>query len=162
MSEDATPVVIGGTTYLCPPMSFYCLKRAWPHIRRLSQLGAYTRALAAAELQVKMAGTPDEHQAATLNLASAMAIVEQEEADFVGQTDATLRVVVAALSLEVPPPGYDDLSRALQADEIGGLHIACAAIMDGSGLVQSGARAGEALAAARMMPLLNGSESSLN
>jgi hypothetical protein len=162
MSEDATPVVIGGQRYLVPPMSFYCLKRAWPHIRRLSELGAFTQAAAAAELQVKMAVTQEQHEAATQNLATAMAIVEREDADFVGQTDVALHIIVAALALESPPPSYDALSRVLQPDEIGGVHIACAALMDGSGLVQSGARAGEALAAARMMPLLNGSESSLN
>jgi hypothetical protein len=163
MLEDPIAVVIGGKTWLCPPMSFYCLERAWPHIRRLSVMGGYNQALAAAQLQVKMAATPAEHDSATQNVATALALIEAEDADFVGQTRVTLHVIVAALALETPPPSYDQLARMLQPDEIGGIHIACAALMDGSGLMRGGTAPGEPPATSRTMPAhLNGTGSSPN
>ena len=161
MLEDPITVIIGGVTYLCPPMPFYCLERAWPHIQKMGRMGAANQALAAAQLQVRMAGTQGEHDAATQAVASASALVEAEDADFIGQTREALHVVVAALALDANPPSYETLSRRLLPGELAGVHIACTELMDSSGLVKVSVL-GEAVATSQPAGLLNGSGSSPN
>jgi hypothetical protein len=161
LDESPIPVVIGGVTYLCPQMPFYCLERAWPHIQKLSRLGAANQVLAAAQLQVRNAVGAEDHQRATENLATALMMIEQEGADYVGQTRVALSIIVAALALDTPPPSYDSLSKLMRGDEIGGIHAAVTALMETSGLVRSADPAGEAVATP-MPPRLNGAGSSPN
>jgi hypothetical protein len=147
MIEAPTPVVIGGVTFLCPSMPFYCLERAWPHIQRLSRMGQLNQALAAAQMQTRMASTPEEHTAATTAVEAAHQQIAAENADFVGQTREAIEVIVAALALDPQPPSYETLSRQVRADELVGIHVACAALMDGSGLMRATTNApGEGLA----------------
>jgi hypothetical protein len=162
---DDTPisVVIGGKTLLCPPMPFYCLERAWPHIRTMSRLGAAAKALHTAELQVRSAITSKEHESATANYDTAFKIVDDLGADIVGQTGEALHILAAALSLDTNPPTQQDLAKALRPSEIGAVHLAVAELMDASGLVSKGETTtlGEALAT-KAGPTPNGALSSLN
>lgn len=161
MLENPVPVTIGGTTWLCPQMPFFCLERAWPHIQAMGHKGKATQALAQAELQARMAISPLEHEKATANVAIAMQVVEQSSADFVGQTRDALEIIVAALALDSNAPSYLDLAKVLRPDEIQGVHLAVADLMEQSGLKV--ARTGEALATIQEMPdRLNGVGSSLN
>lgn len=161
MLETPVPVVIGGKTWLCPPMPFYCLERAWPFIQAMGEKGKATQALAAAQLQVRMASSPIEHDQATANVSAATEIIAQTAADFIGQTKDALEIVVAALALDTTPPSYTDLAKMLRPGEIQGLHLAIAELLEISGLKVSAA--GEALATIREPEApLNGVGSSLN
>jgi hypothetical protein len=162
--QQPTLVVIGGVTYVCPPMPFYCLERAWPHIQRMSRLGALSQALAAAQLQVRNAITAEEHTTATDNLVTAQALVEQEGADFIGQTREAIKVIVAALALDTPPPSYEQFAKQVQPSEFAGIHVACTQLMNLSGLVSSeaGDPQGEASATGHVPAHLNGTGSSPN
>jgi hypothetical protein len=161
MLEDPIPVIIGGTTLLCPPMPFYCLERAWPHIQRLGRMGALTEMLQSAQSRLSRAANPEEHAAAEATLTAAQTLIEREGADFVGQTREAIHIIAAALALESPAPSYDSLSRLVKPDEFVGIHRACSDLMDSSGLTR--AAPGEVGATARMMPAqLNGAGSSLN
>lgn len=159
MTEEPIAVVIGGTTYLCPPMPFYCLERAWPHVQRLGRMGQLNQTLMSAQAQLRNAMSPAEQAAAEANVAAATALIEREQADFVGQTREAIHVIAAALALDDPPPTYEALSRQVRPGEIVGVHRACAELLDSSGLQRS---SGEVVATSNMMPPLNGAGSSLN
>lgn len=122
MSRDAVPVTLGGVTYLCPPMPFFCLERAWPHIQAMAK--------------------PD--------------------ADFVVQTRSALSIIAASLLLDDNPPSYDDLARRMMGTEIGGMHAACTALLDVSGLGKKDDDAGEAFATGPTPSHRNGIDSSPN
>lgn len=161
MLDDPTPVIIGGTTFLCPPMPFYCLERAWPHIQRLGRMGAINQTLLAAQMAVRNAMTQEQQEAANASLVAAETLVEREGADFVGQTREAIHIIAAALALDTPPPSYETLSRQVQPTELVGVHTACTALMEGSGLQRRAP--GEIAATSHMMPpQLNGAGSSLN
>jgi hypothetical protein len=161
--ESPITVVIGGKTLLCPPMPFYCLERAWPHIRTMGRLGNASHLMKDAELQVRAAITTQEHQSATENLETAAKVVEDMGADIIGQTRVALQIIACALALDSNPPSYDDLAKLMQPHEIAGVHLAVTELMNASGLMTEGNRpsVGEALAA-KTGQSLNGSSSSLN
>jgi hypothetical protein len=160
MLDDPIPVIIGGTTLLCPPMPFYCLERAWPHIQRLGRMGQLNQTLLSAQARLQTALGAEEQAAAEANVAAAQALIDREQADFVGQTREAIHIIAAALALDTPAPSYETLSRQVRPNEIVGIHRACAELMDGSGLQR--ALPGEALATSQVMPPLNGAGSSLN
>lgn len=163
MIETPIEVVIGGKRLLCPPMPFYCLERAWPHIKRMGEMATANQALATAQLQVRSAVTAQDHEDATRAVQTAESLVGQLDGDLIGQTKEALHIIVAALSLETPAPTYDELSRTMRADEIQGVHLACSLLMDSSGLIvrNDTPALGEALAA-KQAPTHNGIASSLN
>lgn len=160
MIEDPIPVVIGGVTFLCPPMPFYCLERAWPHIQAMGRMGQATQALAAAQLQVRTAVTAADHDSATANEATAQQHIAAIGGDFIGQTREAIAIIAISLALDSNPPSYDDLAKRVRQSELAGVHIACALLMDGSGLTKQAA--GEAQATPQMMPSLNGTGTSPN
>lgn len=163
MLEDPIDIVIGGKTWHCPPMPFYCLERAWPHIQRLAEMNAVNEAIGRAQMQVRQAETAEQHEAATQALSVAVRLVQQEGSDIVGQTREALKVIVAALALQSEPPSYEDLSRAMRPAELHGIHAACSQLLATSGLAQGEPSSGEALAMRPPMPgHLNGAASSLN
>jgi hypothetical protein len=161
MMEGPVPVVIGGMTYVCPPMPFYCLERAWPHIQNMSRMGALNRALAAAQLRQRNAQSDEEIASATRAVAVAEALVARENADFIAMTHTALEVIVAALALDPNAPTYDTLSKQMRPTEIAGVHEACTALMDASGLTSTLAP-GERLATGQAPVHLNGAGSSPN
>lgn len=163
MADSPIAVVIGGMTLLCPQMPFYCLERAWPHIRAMGKLGNAQRLLKDAELQVRAAITTQEHQSATENFEIASKVVEEMGADIIGQTRVALNIIACALALDNNPPSYDDLAKQMQPHEIPGVHLAVTELMNASGLMKDGDRlsVGEALAA-KTGQSLNGASSSLN
>ena len=160
MIEDGISVVIGGEDYLCPPMAFYALERAWPHIQRLGRMAGLNQVVQQAQAHVT-AASPDEMSAAQAALDAAQAAVEASGADFIGQTHAALDVIVAALSLTQPAPTHDFLAKRLQPSEFAGIHQACTLLMDASGLIGRAAP-GESSATRPTPPLLNGTGSSPN
>jgi DNA-binding XRE family transcriptional regulator len=165
MSERPVLVSIGGTVFTCPPMPFYCLELAWPHIRTLGRMGSASQSLMAAQIQVSHAITTQEHQTASENLEIAMKIVEDLGADIIGQTHTALNIIAAALALDPNPPSQVDLAKVLRPDEISGVHIAVAELLDVSGLVTRGGTTtvGESVATmAGLTPSLNGAATSLN
>jgi hypothetical protein len=162
MIEDPIAVTIGGEEYLCPPMSFYCLERAWPHIQRLGRMGALNQAVQQAQLRLSAAGDdPAALIAAQQVLDAATAAVESAGADFISQTHAALDVIVASLALTKPPPTHDFLAQRLRPSEFAGIHQACTLLMDTSGLIGR-APPGESAATSLTPPLLNGTVSSPN
>lgn len=161
MLENPIPVTIGDKVWLCPPMPFYCLERAWPFITAMGEKGKAMQRLAAAQLQVRMAVSASEHDEATANVIAATEIIEQSGADFIGQTKDALEIIVSALALDATPPSYIDLAKLLRPSEIQGVHLAVAELLEVSGLKVS--VAGEALATIQEPAApLNGVGSSLN
>lgn len=164
MSERPIPVEIGGMAFACPPMSFYCLEMAWPHIRMLGRMGAANNTLRAAQLQVSHAITGQEHEVASENLEIATKIVEDLGADIIGQTRESLHIIACALAFVDNSPTQQDLAKMLRPHEITGIHIAVAELLDASGLVTRGGTTtvGENLATTAAAASLNGVPSSLN
>jgi hypothetical protein len=166
MIEDPISVVIGGEDYLCPPMSFYCLERAWPHIQRLSRMATLNQVVQQAQRRLAAAEAGDglasaSAVAAQAALDDAQATVEKAGGDFIGQTHEALAVIAAALSLRTPAPSLEDLAKRLRADEITGIHEACTLLMNSSGLIGR-STPGESAAMSRTPALLNGTGSSPN
>jgi hypothetical protein len=159
--EDPVEVVIGGKTWRCPPMPFYCLERAWPHIGKLARMNTLTQTLARAELRVRQAETVDQHDEASQALAATMQLIDAEGAGFVGHVREALHIIVAALSLDPEKPTYEQLAQVMTGAEMYGVERACAQLIELSGL---GANApGEDQAMMQPMPVqLNGAASSLN
>lgn len=159
MGEDIE-VTIGGVAYALPPMSFYCLRRAWPHIQRLGAMGALNQAVINARMVAANAISLADSSDAAAVYDAAVARVAAEGADFVGQTATALEVIAAALSLATPAPSAEALSKALRPSEFSGLHEACQML-----LLTSGLQEGEVTATGQQMPApmrLNGTVSSLN
>lgn len=158
MREDPIAVTIGGVTHQCPPMPFFCLEKAWPHIQDLGRMGAANQALAAAQMRVRQAESKEQHEEASAAVRAAQALVDAIEGDLIGQTRATLKIVTAALSLSEPAPSYDSLARTLKPGEIEGLHLACGQLLEVSGL--KGGTMGEATATDRTAPSPTGADTS--
>ena len=159
MIEDPINVVIGGENYLCPPMSFYCLERAWPHIQRLGRMAVLNQAVQQA--QRALGNATSDAEAASAQAALDAAQARAEGADFIGQTHAALEVIVAALSLRQPPPTLEALAKRLRPEEFAGIHQACTLLMDASGLVGR-TPPGESAAMSQTPVPLNGTGSSLS
>jgi hypothetical protein len=152
---DTVEVTIGGAVLTVPPMSFYVLRRAWPHIRRIAQMSRLSGKLIDVTRRLEAAKAadppePEEHLRALQDeQATAMQEVDTKGADFVSQTDEALHVIAEALAAADPPGGsYDALSRRMRPDEMVGLHVAFNKLLEVSGLLASG----ELVATGSMLP----------
>ena len=137
IDDDGIAVVIGGTTYTVPPMTFYVLKRAWPHVMRLIRMAPFSVAVGHATERLIEARRNNESEEALAELAArqvlAMQDAENAGADFIAQTDEALQTVAAALALVSNAPSYQDLSIALRPDEFQGVHAAFHKLLAASG-----------------------------
>jgi hypothetical protein len=145
MSDDETvDVVIGGETLRVPPMTFFCLRKAWPHVMRMIRMGPVSQAADKATLALDAArrADPPEDPAVLASLEAAqieaMAKAEEAGADFMGQTTEALNVVVAALALTPNPPAFEDLSKRLRYDECAGVQVAFSRLLAVSGFTSAG------------------------
>jgi hypothetical protein len=132
-ADDPVVVRIGGADYVVPPMPFYALKRAWPHIQHLSELGQLMQAVVVARAYLNVAEDA-ERPARQATYDAAMGKAVAAGADFVGQTDAALAIIAAALSLTHPELNAEDLSKLLKPEEYSGLHGAVKTLLSTSGL----------------------------
>jgi hypothetical protein len=137
IGDDSIEVVVGGTTYQVPPMTFYVLKRAWPHVMRLIRMAPFSIAVGHTTERLIGAtrnGDP-ESVIAELTARQGLAVQQAEDAgaDFIAQTDEALQTVAAALALTPDPPSFDTLSKALRPDEFQGVHAAFHKLLAASG-----------------------------
>jgi hypothetical protein len=142
IDDDGIEVTIGGITYLVPPMTFYALKRAWPHVMKLIRMAPLSIAVGHATERLMEAQKNREDNATIIELASrqtlAMQEAEEAGADFIAQTDEALQTVAAALSLTPNAPSYQDLAMALRPDEFQTVHAAFHKLLAASGFGSSG------------------------
>jgi hypothetical protein len=145
-ADDPITVAIGETMIAVPPMPFYCLRRAWPHIVRLGEMSKAPAEAAAARAAFD-AADPDSPGRPFLAAQAEAADARLADASLIAQTDEALAVIAAALALASNPPTADDLGKALRPDQIAGVHAAVNRLLDASGMFQAGETAPAAMAA---------------
>lgn len=154
--EAEVTVTIGGELLVVPaPMTFFCLRRAWPHVRRLGELGELVQAVSVARAQAVATQTDEANMALGAAIDRALAA----GADLITMTEEGLAIIAAAFAQQPNPPTRDDLARKLRPDEMLGVQHAVNHLFDVSGMT----RLGEAIATspAAVGPLrLNGIDSS--
>ncbi len=127
-------------------MTFYCLRRAWPHIIRLGAMSGLTEAAAAAKTALLASEDPAARPALEAAHQAAITAMETADADMIGQTGEALSIIAAALSLIDRPPLADDLAKRLRPEEMPGVQICVSLLLQASGLFASG----EVMATGRM------------
>ena len=106
---DAVELTVAELTLSVPPMTFYALRRAWPHLSALARMND-----AAADGVTGAAG------------------------DMMQQTDEALHIFACALELSDNPVSYEDLARALRFRQWGGVHAALHQLLVASGMIAQG------------------------
>jgi hypothetical protein len=144
--DDPITVAVGDVTLTVPPMPFYCLRRAWPHIVRLGEMSKAPAEAAAAQAAFE-AADPDSLGRPFLAAQVEAAQARLDAASLVFQTDEALAIIAAALALSHDPPTVDDLGKTLRPDQIAGVHATVNRLLDASGMFLAGETVPAAMAA---------------
>jgi hypothetical protein len=153
MDEDTIPFVAGGETIAVPrELSFYLLRRAWPHIARLGAMATANQAVALARLRLDAASPDADRSGLEAAVRAAEAQVTGTGSTFMDQTGAALDIIAAALSLTHGAPTAEDMAKRLRPSEFAGVHECVQQLLEGSGLT------GEATAAGQRPARSNGAD----
>jgi hypothetical protein len=147
MDEESVEIVIGGEPVVFPPMTFWVLRRAWPHILTLGKMEAVQQQfdLVTAKLvevqERDPPATPEELANAESAHVTAMEKVLLAGADFTAQIEEKLHVLAWASALTDHPISHDELAKRLRRDEFTGLAVGFNHLLRTSGLLSGEAAA---------------------